>query len=81
MEPVPLVTIGFLTCVQLQPDLARIVLVQSAMPSLTLASILFARYASDEEFGAITTVFSTLFAMLTIPAVVMMGSYILQQHP
>lgn len=42
-------------------------LIQAAMPTLTLSSILFAKYSADEELGVITTIFSTLAALLTIP--------------
>lgn len=47
--------------------ITQTVLVQSMMPTLTLASILFAKYSADEEIGAITTVLSTVLALLSIP--------------
>ncbi|OKL37869.1 AEC family transporter [Domibacillus mangrovi] len=56
----------------LKPEqtIAQTILVQSMMPTLTLASILFAKYSADEDIGAITTVLSTLFALLTIPIMI-----------
>lgn len=74
----PLLTALLLSVYPIDAEIASITLIQVAMPTLTLASILFARYAGDEEMGAMTTLFSTLLALLTIPAVVYMGS--LLQH-
>ncbi|MGG3449228.1 hypothetical protein ABER98_04845 [Domibacillus aminovorans] len=51
----------------LELTIVQTVLIQSMMPTLTLASILFAKYSADENVGAITTVLSTLLALLTIP--------------
>lgn len=51
----------------LELTILQTVLIQSMMPTLTLASILFAKYSADENLGAITTVLSTLLALLTIP--------------
>ncbi len=42
-------------------------LIQSMMPTLTLASILFAKYSANEEMGALTTVLSTIVSLATIP--------------
>ena len=59
--------IGYLS---LEMTIVKAVLIQSMMPTLTLASILFAKYSADEEIGAITTVLSTLFALITIPLMI-----------
>ncbi|MBO8165535.1 MAG: AEC family transporter [Brevibacillus sp.] len=59
-------------------DVTRVVMVQVTMPSLTLASILFARYAADEQMGAMATVCSTLIGLLTIPLMVLVGEEILR---
>lgn len=45
----------------------QVILIQSMMPTITLASILFAKFSGDEEMGALTTVVSTLIALSTIP--------------
>ncbi len=73
----PLIVSLILYLAALDADIAQVVLVQAAMPTIALASILFARYAADEEMGAMTTVFSTLLALASIPAVVMVGNLIL----
>lgn len=48
----------------------QVILIQSMMPTITLASILFAKFSGDEEMGAITTVISTLIALSTIPLMI-----------
>ncbi|WP_312111812.1 AEC family transporter [Brevibacillus reuszeri] len=73
----PLLTAFLLSTFSLDQDIVSVALIQVAMPTLTLASILFARYSADEEMGAMTTVFSTLLALLSIPAVVLMGNWLL----
>ncbi|MCK9906319.1 hypothetical protein MXD63_40810, partial [Frankia sp. Cpl3] len=73
----PLVATAFLYLFALEKEIARIAMVQVAMPTIAMASILFARYAADEEMGAMTTVFSTLIGLATIPAVVLVGSLLL----
>ncbi|MCG3088260.1 AEC family transporter [Sporosarcina cyprini] len=45
-------------------------LIQAAMPTLTLSSILFAKYSADEEMGIVTTIISTLAALFTIPVII-----------
>ena len=48
----------------------QVILIQSMMPTITLASILFAKFSGDEEMGALTTVVSTLIALSTIPLMI-----------
>ncbi|BAU29210.1 hypothetical protein DFP93_11726 [Aneurinibacillus soli] len=59
-------------------EVVQTIIVQTAMPSMTLASILFARYSADEEYGATMTVFSTLLSIPTIPLMTAFGFYLLQ---
>lgn len=54
-------------------------LIQAAMPTLTLSSILFAKYSADEEMGVITTIFSTLAALLTIPIMIYLLNLVVLQ--
>lgn len=63
----PSVVAIIITYLNLDTTMAQTVLIQSMMPTLTLASILFAKYSADEEIGAITTVLSTVLALLSIP--------------
>ncbi|MFJ7936701.1 AEC family transporter [Sporosarcina sp. NPDC096371] len=59
-----------ITFLHLDLAIVQTVLIQSMMPTLTLASILFAKYSADEDIGAITTVLSTVLALLTIPLMI-----------
>src|SRR5690625_3795664 len=52
---------------RLETFIVQTIIIQSMMPTLTLASILFAKYSGDEDMGAVTTVVSTIAALLTIP--------------
>ncbi|TRY27076.1 AEC family transporter [Brevibacillus sp. LEMMJ03] len=74
----PLSAALLLSVLHVDAEITRVAVVQVAMPTVAMASILFARYAADEEMGAMTTVFSTLLALLTIPAVLMVGSLLIR---
>ncbi len=56
--------------IRLEAPIIQTVLIQSMMPTLTLASILFAKYSADEDMGALTTVLSTILALSTIPIMI-----------
>lgn len=60
---------------QLNMTIVQTILIQSMMPTLTLASILFAKYSADEDMGAITTVLATILALLTIPVMIYILTY------
>lgn len=74
----PIACALLLKTVPLPTEVVQTIIVQTAMPSLTLASILFARYSADEEYGATMTVFSTLLSIPTIPMMTAFGFYLLQ---
>ncbi|MBI0580525.1 AEC family transporter [Neobacillus cucumis] len=57
----------FIHFFELNPKIIQTLLIQSMMPTLTLASILFAKYSADEEMGALTTIISTIISLSTIP--------------
>lgn len=66
----PIATIFMVNFFSFDITLIQTVLIQSMMPTITLASILFARFSADEEMGAVTTVLSTLLGLITIPFMV-----------
>lgn len=66
----PIATIFMIHFFNFDAVLIQTVLIQSMMPTITLASILFARYSADEQMGALTTVLSTLLGLVTIPFMV-----------
>lgn len=55
----------------------QVILVQAAMPCLTVASIVFAHYAADEKLAGVATVYSTILSMATVPLFTFIGAYIL----
>ncbi|MFP3389525.1 AEC family transporter [Brevibacillus sp. SIMBA_040] len=63
----PLLVASLLPYFSLKMEIAQTILIQSMMPTLTLASILFAKYSADEEMGTLTTVLSTIISVITIP--------------
>lgn len=63
----PVVAAILMYFIEIETLLVQTVIIQSMMPTLTLASILFARYSADEDMGAVTTVLSTILALSTIP--------------
>lgn len=72
----PLCVACLLWLLPLSRSIEQVVLIQTAMPTITMASILFAKCAADEELGAMATVVSTVLAMITIPIVVQVGMWI-----
>lgn len=71
----PILTAFIFQSVSLDLEITQVILVQSTMPTITLASILFAKCAADEEMGAAATVFSTLVSLTTIPFMVYLLSH------
>lgn len=66
--PVFAVLIG--KALSLDQVMLQTLFIQAAMPTLTLSTILFAKYSADEEMGTVTTILSTLVALLTIPVMI-----------
>jgi len=66
----PLAAAVLMGFIHLEMVVIQTVLIQAMMPTLTLASILFAKYSADEDIGALTSVLSTILALLTIPLLI-----------
>jgi malate permease and related proteins len=66
----PFIIIAILQAIPVTADLKLIALVQVSMPTFMLAAILFARYGQDEDTAVMTTVYSTIFSLITIPLIV-----------
>jgi len=71
----PFIVTIFLMFVQLPDFIKPIILIQASMPTLTLASVMFAKYAKEEEWAAIATITSTIVAMATIPFILYIGKF------
>lgn len=72
----PLSVALLIALLPLSEDIAKVVLLQTAMPTIAIAPILFARFSADEGMGALATVFSTLLSFGTIPLVFIIGNLI-----
>jgi len=69
----PLVSLLVLAYLELDPTTAQAVLLQTAMPTLTLSTILFARYRANEGLATWTAAASTLLSLITMPCVMLLG--------
>ncbi|TMW72328.1 AEC family transporter [Alteribacter natronophilus] len=66
---IPAVTLAVVLMTPLDPFLQALVVILSAMPTITLSAILFGRYAGDEETAVVTIAVSTVLSLGTIPLV------------
>lgn len=65
----PFIVILFLMSSGLSELIINVVIIQSMMPTITLSSILFAKYLRDDKLGAFIIILSTFASLLVIPAV------------
>lgn len=72
---IPLLTIILISFTNLDDLLKNIVVILSAMPTFTLAAIVFVRYIDDEETAVMTIAFSTLLSLVTIPLIAFLFTY------
>ncbi len=66
---IPVLTMIVLSVSFFDLEIKQIVIIQAAMPTFMLATVLFAKYANDEETAVITTIYSTLLSLITIPII------------
>ncbi len=67
----PLATMGIILFIPaLDGMLKNVLIVQMAMPTFTLASVLFERYDADVNFGIAVTTLSILLSIITIPLMI-----------
>ncbi|GKV65873.1 MULTISPECIES: AEC family transporter [unclassified Sporosarcina] len=72
----PLITLSIIRTfpIPLNDVTSKVLLMQAMMPTLTLASILFTKHSKNDVFGALTTITSTILALLTIPLLILLFS-------
>lgn len=68
----PVLTAFIIYFMPLQLIVKQVIIVQAMMPTLTLASVLFAKYSKDEDLGAVTTLLSILLSFSTIPIMLLL---------
>ncbi len=70
----PLGVLGILLMLPIDSLVAKVIIIQATMPTLTLASVLFQRYDADVNFGTAMTIVSVLLSLITIPIMVYLAS-------
>lgn len=73
----PLIMIAILQALPLDTIMKEVTFVLVAMPTIMLAPVLLSRYANDEDLGVMTTIYSTIFSLGTIPLILYIASYLL----
>ncbi|MCT2536335.1 AEC family transporter [Aquibacillus koreensis] len=73
---IPIVTITLVGFLSLDGLIKNVVIILSAMPTFMLATVLFSKYTNDEETAVVTTIYSTILSLLTIPLIAFISSYI-----
>ena len=61
----PLLGTLVLLLLPLSEDVEQVLLIEMAMPSVTTASVIFALYQADEDYGVMHTLFTNLFCLVT----------------
>ncbi|WP_209124244.1 AEC family transporter [Alkalihalobacillus sp. BA299] len=65
----PIMTIILIKGMPIHNLLKEITIIQSAMPTFMLASVLFARYTNGDNRGIVTIIYSTIISLVTIPII------------
>ncbi|MDT8860116.1 AEC family transporter [Alkalihalobacillus sp. MEB130] len=65
----PIVTLLIMRGIPMDTLMKELIIIQSAMPTLTLATVLFVRYSDGDRSGLITVVLSTALSLLSIPVI------------
>lgn len=73
----PIIGMFVLMLLPVTQELKQVLLIEMAMPSITTASIIFAMYQADEDYSLMHTLCSTVFAIVTIPAIALIGTLFL----
>jgi predicted permease len=66
----PAAVAGLVHALSVDADIAQVVITQSAMPTLTIASVIFAKCSADEELAAIVTAVTTVLSVAVIPIMI-----------
>ncbi|MGM7723848.1 AEC family transporter [Metabacillus sp. Hm71] len=71
---IPILTIIIVVFTNFSMMMKQVIIIQVAMPTMTIAPVLLARYTKDEEIGVKAAVFSTIIAIFSVPFIVFLGS-------
>lgn len=67
------VSLGFMT---INETVSQTIIIQAMMPTLTITSVLFAKYSADAESGALMTAVSILLGLVTIPVMIFIVGWV-----
>ena len=62
---------------QVNGDVEQLLVIEMAMPSVTTASVILARYHADEEYGVMHTLVTNMVVLDTVPIIVLLGGMLL----
>lgn len=63
----PLLILGIMHFLPVEPEIGRVFVVQAAMPVMTNTAILARAYHCDEEYAAVMTVITTVLCVVVVP--------------
>ncbi len=69
----PLIGMLVLSLLPVTQEVQQVLFIVMAMPTISTASIILARYQADENYGVINTMVTTLFSLITVPLVFLVG--------
>ncbi|HWJ77381.1 MAG TPA: hypothetical protein VNR61_04785, partial [Niallia sp.] len=69
--------VAVLHTMSITTDVKLVVLIQLSMPTFMLATVLFTKYDGDDKTAVMTTIFSTIFSLMTIPLIAYIGGLLL----
>lgn len=67
------VSLGFMA---INETASQTIIIQAMMPTLTITSVLFAKYSADAESGALMTAVSILLGLVTIPVMIFIVGWV-----
>jgi len=69
----PLAALLLVFLFQLPPVMGQVMLIMSSVPVATAVPVAFGKYGGDENYAALTSLFTLLVSLVTIPSVVYLG--------
>ncbi|MBM7572304.1 putative permease [Aquibacillus albus] len=72
---IPILVIIIITNSPLNELTRNLIIILSSMPTFMLVTVIFSKYTQDEETAIITTIYSTILCLLTIPLISFFSSW------
>lgn len=63
----PLLVMILIPLFNVSKDVVEVIIIQACMPTFMLATVIFSKYTNDEGTAVMTTIYSTLLSLATIP--------------